>query len=56
VVELRPAPMRTRCGLKSKPLFKVVAWKNIDEPPPAERPLLSTREAERQEIDDDIPF
>jgi hypothetical protein len=30
IVSLESAPMSTRFGLKSKPVFKVVGWKGID--------------------------
>ncbi len=52
IIELASEKMKTRFGVKPKPLFRVIDWRGVEEKPanpsPAER--LS------QVIDDDIPF
>ncbi|WP_426613811.1 hypothetical protein [Bradyrhizobium sp. McL0616] len=66
LVELGSAPMRTKHGWKSKPVLRVVDWKNavnvvVDQP---EQLLLSGAEAKSahaaatrvDDMDDDIPF
>jgi hypothetical protein len=61
VVELQAAEMPTRFGRKSKPVFKVVAWKTADAeaPAPAERQITAKKAEDkvyRREMDDEIPF
>jgi hypothetical protein len=54
VVELQAAPMATQHGRKSKPVFKVVAWKSAAGKDPAERTLAPPTVQEVME--DEIPF
>jgi hypothetical protein len=65
VVELSAAPMMTKFGKKSKPLFKVVEWRKggslvEGDEPPLEIAHSSTKHAKAIEtaksFDDDIPF
>jgi hypothetical protein len=60
VVELHAAPMPTKHGPKSKPLFRIVGWKSANGgEQPVER-RISARQANdesyRHEMDDEIPF
>jgi hypothetical protein len=53
VVALEAAPMATRYGRKSKPVFKIVGWKALGSKAPEELPQLTLKE----EPDDDcVPF
>jgi hypothetical protein len=61
IVELRAAKMRTQHGPKSKPVFKIVAWKTADTAAtvPAERQITAQKakqEVDDREMDDEIPF
>ena len=57
VVELRAVENPTKYGRKSKPVFKVVAWKTADAtaPAPAEK-QITAQAAERKMIDDEFLF
>jgi hypothetical protein len=61
IVELRAAEMPTRHGRKSKPVFKIVAWRTADneQHAPVER-QITARQAEREvaqrDMDDEIPW
>ena len=61
IVELRAAEMPTKYGRKSKPVFKIVAWKSADTGTtvPAEK-QVTAKDAEqkvfRREMGDEIPF
>jgi hypothetical protein len=58
-VELHSAPMQTKFGRKSRPVFKVVAWRNsVDDddegqPKPGPKLVASNKNAD---MDDTIPF
>jgi hypothetical protein len=61
LVELDAAEMPTKHGLKSKPVFKIVAWRTADQNKevPAEREVSADKAAAaigRREMDDEIPF
>lgn len=61
MVELRSAPMKTRYGLKSKPVLKVVGWLNTDLDParvvgPAPKPTPKLSTAKVAEELNDVPF
>jgi hypothetical protein len=64
VIELQAADMPTRYGVKSRPLFKIVAWnsaaaKAAGEAVPAERQITAQdaeQEISQREMDDQIPF
>jgi hypothetical protein len=61
IVELRAAEMPTKYGRKSKPVFKIVAWRTADTGAtvPAERQITAQKakqEVDDREIDDEIPF
>jgi hypothetical protein len=64
LVELGAAPMSTKHGRKSKPVFRVVGWKNtavnvVVEQPEQLLPAPTSVFAERKpvdDMDDDIPF
>jgi hypothetical protein len=61
IVELRAAEMPTKYGRKSKPVFKIVAWKAADtsDAVPAEKQITvqkAEEEVRRREMDDEIPF
>jgi hypothetical protein len=61
VVELSAAPMVTKFGKKSKPLFKVIEWRKGgslvqgDEPQP-QPPRPQLEHAAAKSFDDEIPF
>jgi hypothetical protein len=64
IVELRSAEMPTKFGRKSKPVFKVVAWRMADTAAtvPAERQITAQKAEEnvkaaiRRDMDDEVPF
>lgn len=59
LVELSAAEMPTQYGRKSKPVFKIVAWRTAAGAEPVERQLTieDAQQAVRdQEMDDEIPF
>jgi hypothetical protein len=56
VIEFGAAEMKTRYGLKSKPVFKVVGWRKMDQVQPIAAPEPLALPSTRQELDDDIPF
>jgi hypothetical protein len=61
IIELRAAEMPTRYGRKSKPVFKIVAWKAADtgDAVLAEKQITvqkAEEEVRRREMDDEIPF
>jgi hypothetical protein len=65
VVELSAAPMQTKFGRKSKPLFKVVEWKKGGSLVDGDEPQLQLTHAETKSakavetakaFDDEIPF
>jgi len=55
IVQLRAGEMKTRFGKKSKPMFRVVAWKAADGDPAATA-AVALPKATAAPIDDDIPF
>ena len=64
IVELRAVEMPTRFGKKSKPVFKIVAWRTANfnagtAPAPVERVVeaqAAKTQALEDELDDDIQF
>jgi hypothetical protein len=60
VVELQAAPMKTKFGNKSRPVFKIVSWKTAaSEPAQIERQITDQTvqpQTVQQELDDEIPF
>jgi hypothetical protein len=61
VVELASAPMQTKFGRKSRPVFKVVAWRNSIDDDGEEQPKLvvqqsGTQSKSRADMDDLIPY
>lgn len=57
LVELSAAEMPTRYGKKSKPVFKIIAWRTANGEAPGERqiePKAAQRAIDR--MDDEIPF
>jgi hypothetical protein len=66
LVELGAAPMRTKHGLKSKPMLRVVGWRNtavtvvIEQPeqllPAPVTTATSVKRKPVNDMDDDIPF
>jgi hypothetical protein len=54
IVALEAAPMMTRYGRKSKPVFKIVGWKAVGSKAPKVEhlPPLTLKE----ELDDGVPF
>jgi hypothetical protein len=59
-VELGAVEMSTKYGRKSRPVFKIVAWKTTSaESLPAERQItaqVAEQQVSRHEMDDEIPF
>ena len=56
LVALGTAPMKTKFGLKSKPVFKIVGWRSTDGQP-IEQPKRLPAQTRRPALDDDeIPF
>jgi hypothetical protein len=61
IVELRAAPMPTKFGPKSKPMFKIVGWKTAggEAAAPVEKQITAKQvddEIYRHEMNDEIPF
>jgi hypothetical protein len=62
VVQPEAAPMQTKFGRKSKPVFKVISWKivgggNGDETQPIERAeKIIPPPSRRDDLSDEIPF
>lgn len=63
IIELGAAEMKTRYGKKSKPVFKVVAWRYGDGSAPADTPkvtgpapAIGREPSKHDDMDDAIPF
>jgi hypothetical protein len=56
IVRLETAPMKTRFGMKSKPAFKVIAWKAADGEPIQQPRRLAPQTIKQERADDEIPF
>jgi hypothetical protein len=57
LVELSAADMPTKYGVKSRPVFKIVAWKTANGEAPGERQITSQAAQKAiNHMDDEIPF
>jgi hypothetical protein len=58
IVELRAAPMPTKHGMKSRPVFKVVGWESTggEAPTPAGPRLTQRQELDAETDGDEIPY
>jgi hypothetical protein len=60
VVELQAAAMKTKFGGKSKPVFGIVEWKNLDRGEARDEPALPAAKQKptivQQDMDDEIPY
>lgn len=54
LIELGAAPHKTKFGLKSKPVLKVIAWRSVGDPPEPLQQIAPPTAA--QEMNDEIPF
>ena len=56
IVALGTAPMKTKFGLKSRPVFKIVSWRSTDGTTIEQPKRLQPAQTLRPEIDDPVPF